>query len=106
MIMKNQLLEELSVLHVKVASLKFYDADNVVLLKQYGHDFEAILTHLLTFNADKFKGVSDSYHNILSKNASTDLDVHDDTANSSGFYDSVAALNTCINHSIETINSL
>jgi hypothetical protein len=104
--MKNQLLQELSLLHEKVASLKFYDSDNVVLLKQYGHDFEAILTKLLTFNAEAFRSISDSYHNILAQNGSTDLDVHDDSTNSSGFYDSVGSLNTCINDSIETMNSL
>jgi len=105
--MKNQLLQDLSLLHQKVASLKVYDADNVVLLRQYGHDFEALLTRLLTFNPEAFKSISDSYHNALVKNnGAADLDVHDDTANSSGFYDSVAELNSCINNSIETMNSI
>lgn len=104
--MKDQLLEELSILHEKVASLKVYDAENAALLSRYAREFETLLTKLLTFNADKFKDISASYLDTLAQNGRNVLDVHDDTNNSGGFYNSVENLNNSINDSIETINSI
>lgn len=105
--MKDQLFKELTALHEKVAALKMYDRENAAMLTQYVHNFEALLTKLLTFNADAFKEIAASYH----KNAATGdynavIDVHDDTANSNGFYDTVENLNDQINDSIEIINGL
>ncbi len=104
--MKDQLLEELSVLHSKVAALKVYDTENANLLWHYGQEFEAMLTKLLTFNADKFKDISASYNKTSTESDSKILDIHDDTDNSAGFYDSVSHLNNNINDAIETVNGL
>ncbi len=104
--MKDQLLEELSVLHSKVAALKVYDTENATLLWNYGQEFEALLTKLLTFNADKFKDISASYNQTSTENTSKTLDIHDDTDNSAGFYDSVSHLNNSINDSIEVVNGI
>lgn len=104
--MKNQLLEELTVLHQKVAELKVYDSENAALLRRYAQDFEAQLTRLLTFNADKFKDIARDYHKTLPEGFHNALDVHDDTDNSNGFYDSVASLNNSINDSIEVVNGI
>ncbi len=104
--MKNQLLEELSVLHQKVAALKVYDQENATLLRQYAQEFEALTTRLLTFDAEKFKDTAASFSKTSAQNTSTVLDVHDDTDNDSGFYDSVAHLNNNINDAIETLNSI
>lgn len=104
--MKDQLLKELSLLHQKVAALKVYDQENAVLLRQYAQEFEALSTRLLTFDAERFKDISAAHLKTSAQNAGTVLDVHDDTDNSSGFYDSVAQLNNNINDSIETINSI
>lgn len=104
--MKEQLLKELSLLHEKVATLKTYDLQSAQTLRQYEQHFEALLTKLLTFNSGAFKDIAEAYPHTAEQNAKTVLDKHDDTTNSAGFYDSVAHLNTCINNSIETINSL
>ncbi|MVN21472.1 hypothetical protein [Mucilaginibacter arboris] len=103
--MKTELLKELSVLHTKVAALKVYDSESAALLKQYNQEFEAILTRLLAFNADRFKALAASHHKKTIPETH-DVDVHDDTASSHGFYDSVADLNNCINDSIGTMNSI
>lgn len=104
--MKDQLLQELSLLHEKVAALKVYDNENANLLWQYGQDFEALLTKLLTFDPEKFEGISAGYMQTSTKTPKTVLDVHDDTDNGSGFYASVSHLNNNINDAIETVNSL
>jgi hypothetical protein len=104
--MKDQLLQELSLLHTKVAALKMYDQENATLLRQYAQEFEGLSTKLLTFNPEKFKDISASFLKTSAQNTDTVLDVHDDTDNSAGFYDSVAHLNGSINDSIEAVNSL
>lgn len=104
--MKEELLKELSLLHEKVAALKVYDAESAKLLRQYATGFEALLTKLLTFNPEKFKDISASYLDTSAKNGGKVLDVHDDTDNGGGFYNSVENLNNSINDSIETINGL
>lgn len=104
--MKEQLLRELSLLHEKAAILKTYDLESAHTLRQYEQEFEVLLTRLLTFNADKFKTIAETYPHTTEQNAKTVLDTHDDTTNSAGFYDSVAHLNNCINDSIETVNGL
>ena len=103
--MKEQLLKELSLLHEKVAALKVYDAENARLLRHYAQEFEALLTKLLSFNSEKFAAVSASYLNVSVQNDKV-LDVHNDTDNSGGFYNSVENLNNSINDSIETVNGL
>lgn len=104
--MKDQLLEELSLLHEKVAALKVYDRENAMLLRQHAREFEALLTRLLTFDAGKFKDVAAAYQKTLPESFHADVDVHDDTDNSGGFYDSVENLNNSINDSIEVINGI
>lgn len=102
--MKDQLLEDLSLLHEKVAALKMYDLESAGLLRQYGQEYEALLNRLLSFDFEKFKGTADAYLHTSGQNKA--LDVHDDTDNSGGFYNSVENLNKSINDSIETINGL
>lgn len=104
--MKDQLLQEISLLHEKVAALKVYDSENAHLLWQYGQEFEALLTKMLTFDQEKFKDISSDYLQTSTQNPKHVLDVHDDTDNSSGFYDSVEHLNNSINDSIEVLNGI
>ena len=104
--MKNQLLQELTVLHQKVADIKVYDRENASLLRRYAKEFEATLTHLLTFNADKFKNIATNYQQTLPEGFHSEIDVHDDTTNHDGFYDNVAHLNNSINDAIEVVNGL
>ncbi len=104
--MKEQLLKELSLLHEKVAALKVYDAESARLLRHYAQEFEALLTKLLAFNSEKFAAISASYLDVSAQNGNKVLDVHDDTDNSGGFYNSVENLNNSINDSIETVNGL
>lgn len=105
--MKNQLLQELSVLHEKVAAIKVYDRENASLLGKYTQEFEALLTRLLTFNTESFKSTVADYHkNITGEAYTSATDLHDDTDNSNGFYASVANLNNNINDSIEIVNGL
>ena len=103
--MKEQLLVELSILHEKVAALKMYDRENAGLLRQYGQEFEALLTKLLQFDPEKFQSISTSYLDTLGRGGNY-IDVHDDTDNSGGFYNSVENLNNSINDSIEIVNGL
>ncbi len=104
--MKDQLLQELSVLHEKVAALKVYDRESALLLRQHARGFEALLTRLLMFDEWKFKDVAIAYRKTLPEGFHQDVDVHDDTDNDHGFYDSVENLNKGINDSIEIINGI
>lgn len=104
--MKNELFEALSVLHAKVADLKVYDYENATLLRRYSLEFEALSTRLLTFDPEKFKDVATDYQKSLPQGFHSEIDVHDDTDNGGGFYNSVENLNNSINDSIETINGL
>lgn len=104
--MKNQLFEELSVLHLKVADLKIYDRENAGLLRRYSQEFESLSTRLLTFAPEKFKDVVAGYQKSLPEGFHSQLDVHDDTDNDNGFYASVASLNNHINDAVEIINSI
>ena len=103
--MKNQLLQDLSLLHEKVAAVKVYDRENVTLLAQYEREFEALITRLLTFDADEFEGIASAY-NKTSTSGDETTDLHDDTDNADGFYASVANLNGNINDAIENLNGL
>lgn len=101
--MKNQLLQELSVLHEKVAAIKVYDSESAALLPQYAQEFEALQTRLSTFSPEKFEVAAE---HTTSAGFGRTIDVHDDTDNSNGFYDSVAHLNNKINDSIEAVNGI
>lgn len=104
--MKEQLFEELTAIHQKVAAIKVYDRENATLLRQYAREYEALLTKLLTFDRKKFAGVADDYKKTLPEGFHSDIDVHDDTTNDDGFYDSVSSLNNSINDAIEVINGM
>lgn len=104
--MKNQLLQELTTLHQKVADIKVYDRENASLLRKYAKEFEAILTNLLTFNSDKFKHTAADFQKTLPEGFHSEVDLHDDTTNDHGFYDNVAHLNNSINDAIETVNGI
>ncbi|MGI4750198.1 MAG: hypothetical protein ACRYFB_06170 [Janthinobacterium lividum] len=104
--MKNELFEALSALHAKVADLKVYDYENATLLRRYSQEFEALGTRLLTFAPEKFKDVVTNYQKSLPEGFHSELDVHDDTDNGNGFYESVANLNNHINDSVEIINGI
>lgn len=104
--MKEQLFEELTAIHHKVAAIKVYDRENASLLKQYAREYEALLTKLLTFNQEKFEDVATDYKETLPEGFHSDVDVHDDTTNDDGFYDSVSNLNNSINDAIEVINGI
>ncbi len=104
--MKNELFEALSVLHAKVADLKVYDHENATLLRRYSQEFEALSTRLLSFDAEKFKDVTTDYQKSLPEGFHSEIDVHDDTDNDNGLYESVANLNNHINDSVEIINGI
>lgn len=103
--MKEQLLVALSLLHEKVAALKMYDLENAGLLRQYGEEYEALLTKLLQFDQEKFSYLSTSYLDIIGQDGGY-INVHDDTENSGGFYNSVENLNISINNAIEILNGI
>jgi len=104
--MKNELFEALSALHRKVADIKVFDAENAALLRQYALEFEALNTRLLGFAPDKFKDVVTDYQKTLPEGFHGAPNVHDDTDNGDGFYESVASLNNHINDAVEVINGI